>query len=117
MSEMVDVETWMQQVNEAVAEFNAVIAGIDERLVVAEGQNWALTRLLYSFVKREILPREAAKKQVREMIAVIKEHEAGDLEKTFLDSAQRLFEELVDDERPPQPPSRFSVIQGGKSEK
>ena len=114
--ETIDIETWMEQVSGALKESIEVIAGLNERLLTVEGQNWALTRLLYSFIKQEIIPQQEAKKQIREMIEVLKDHPGtSDAGRTYLNSAQMLFEQLIMEEQPPTP--RFSVIKGGKNDK
>ena len=117
--EMIDVAAylaWTDQVNRSIEEFNDIIAGLDRRLHAVEGQNWALTRVSYALIKLGIAPQDSAKEHIQKIVAILKNdpRNGGDAQKTYLDSAQVLLEELLAGE-PPSPP-RFSVIEGGKTD-
>ena len=119
MSQEIDLETWMHQVNQAVVEFNEVIEGLNERLLAVEGHNWALTLLLHSLIRVNVIPTEAARSQISEMMRVLKETSPLPDNVAFLDAALALYEKLAKEEEPPQPPPysttpRFGVIKGGK---
>ena len=50
-----DIRALIEEVHQAVADLAGSNAQLDQRLRAAEGKNWALTRLLHSFIRLEIL--------------------------------------------------------------
>jgi hypothetical protein len=113
--EEIDLKVWMAQVSDALGEIDTLIAELSDRLVAVEGQNFALTRLLYSLIKQKIVPPERTKKLIGEMIQILRNHTPSEeYQEALFKSAQGVFEKLVDEEAPPPPRPRFSVIPGGK---
>jgi hypothetical protein len=86
------------------------------RLLLTEGKVWGLTQLLRSFIRLEIIPRDAARKQIKEMLDLLNPDPAmNEKHQTFVGSAHSLVESLIAEADAVIP--RFSVIQGGKADK
>ena len=88
------------------------------RLLGAEAGVWTLTQLFRHFIRLEILPKDAAKKQIQEMRAfMIMDDPAMDEDyRTFIEAARDLMDSLLADVDTKMSP-KFSNIEGGKGDK
>ena len=99
-----------------MVDVKTVIEELSGRLLLTEGKVWGLTQLLRSFIRLEIIPRDAAKKQIKEMLDLLNPDPTMDeMEQIFVKSSRDLLDDLIGETDMGIP--RFSVIQGGRPDK